>query len=529
MNPPSVCRLVTFLGTGKYKETIYQLDGEPAPPTPYVCRALAELFDSTEITVLATEEAEKQHKEGLKQSLRDGNRPSPCFIRIPLGRDSAERWEQFKLLKEQLRGCGGPVMLDVTHGFRSQPLFAASIVAFVRAVDETPPDLRICYAAFEAKQDNLTPIWELSEVLKLLDWAQALRMFLRSGRAQEAAAETTRLGSELAKAWVRGGRCGDRPSLDTLGKGLKEFGEDLETLRTGDLLIRRGTKKSSAERLLSSARQAKEGARTHAPPLADVLDRVIEMAEPLAGERHDLSGDEGRRAVAALAALYLGLGRYLEAAATVREGWVNLYAPKTALCPGGENFDRNERDRAEKRAHEHDKAFREVTDRRNDFLHAQYRPRFSTQGAAGAISTAKGLVQKLQEVQRPQVAACTARGSCFVNLSNHARQRWEEEQSAAALTLAERIEDLPFPSVPPDADEAAIDQLAEDCLSKVPPEATHALVQGEFTLTVALVRRLQARGVTCLAATSVRQVEDAGDGRRTSTFRFVRFRGYPPL
>lgn len=99
----------------------------------------------------------------------------------------------------------------------------------------------------------------------------------------------------------------------------------------------------------------------------------------------------------------------------------------------------------------------------------------------------------------------------------------------AALALAGRIEDIAFPAVSPDADEKAIEALAAECAAKIPPETSHALVQGEFTLTVELVQQLQKRGITCLAATSKRDVEEDGDGRRVSRFTFVRFRSYPEL
>lgn len=512
-----VARLVTFLGTGNYSETVYRLAERPATGTSYVCRALAELLGPSDIVVLATEEAEQHHSDGLKEALRAANRPAPRFVRIPLGENAHERWEQFRLLKDQVRGCVGPVVLDVTHGFRSQPLFAAAIVAFVRAIDETPPELRVCYAAFEARRKNITPIWEITEFIGLLDWAQALRTLLHTGRAQEAAEETERLGRAVAKAWAEAGRQGERPNLDTLGQGLRDFGADLETLRTGDLLLGRGTN-SSAARLLNAARETKEHVSKHAPPLADILDRVAAMAEPIAGADRDLSGPEGRKAVTALAALYLRLGRYLEAIATVREGWVNLYAPKSALVPAAANFDSRERERAERRANGHDRTFQEVTDRRNDFLHAQYRP--SAQKAADIAKTVENLVEKLR------IASETPRGACFINLSNHPSANWEAAQTKAALAFAERIKDIAFPAVPPDADEKAIEALAEICMAQIPPETSHALVQGEFTVTIELIRRLQARRVTCLAATSTRNVDEDINGRRVSTFKFVRFRAY---
>jgi CRISPR-associated protein Csx16 len=139
------------------------------------------------------------------------------------------------------------------------------------------------------------------------------------------------------------------------------------------------------------------------------------------------------------------------------------------------------------------------------------------------MKTVKGLVEEFDKRSHAAV------GACFVNLSNHPTEKWDEAQKRAALDLAERIDYVEFPAVPPDADEQAIGILAHNCLAEIPREATHALVQGEFTLTVELVRRLQARGVTCLAATSTRNVEEEADGRKVSTFTFVRFRAYPEL
>jgi CRISPR-associated protein Csx16 len=515
-----IARLVTFLGRGDYRTVEYEFAGRRASSTPYVCHALVELLRPSEIVVLATEDAERDHGPGLRDALRASNQPAPRFEGIPSGSTQGDLWKQFSVIKAELRGSTGPVMLDITHGFRSQPFFAAAVATFVHAVDDAPPELRVCYAAYDAKDPttDVAPIWELTEFVTLLDWSRALAMFLKTGRAEEAAKETQRLGQALAKAWADGGKKGARPNLDGLGKGLRDFGADLETLRTGDLLLGRGTTKPSAARLLNATQETKELAATHALPLADILDRMAAMAEPIAGAGHDLSGPEGRKAVTALAELYLRLGRYLEATATVREGWVNLYAPKAALVPAASNFDSRERERAERRANEHDPTFREVTDRRNDFLHAQYRP--SAQKAVDVTKTVRSLVEKLR------TASETPRGACFLNLSNHPSANWDEAQTKAARALTERIEDIAFPAVPPDVDEKAIEVLAEKCMAQIPPETSHALVQGEFTLTVELVRRLQARGVTCLAATSTRNVEEGADGQKVSVFRFVRFRAY---
>jgi len=252
----NVSRLVTFLGTGNYEEVVYRLGSREAPKTRYVCRALsdAKIFGPSDIAVLATEEAEQRHGDALKEALRAGNCPTPRFVRIPIGREPGELWQQFDVIKAELRGGKGPIMLDITHGFRSQPFFAASVATFVHAVDQKPPDLRVCYAAYEAKDPDtgVAPIWELSAFVSLLDWSRALAIFLKTGRAEEAGAATERLGRALAKAWANGRKDGERPSLDKLGAALRDFGADLETLRTGDLLIDREATSSSASNPLYS-------------------------------------------------------------------------------------------------------------------------------------------------------------------------------------------------------------------------------------------------------------------------------------
>jgi hypothetical protein len=117
----------------------------------------------------------------------------------------------------------------------------------------------------------------------------------------------------------------------------------------------------------------------------------------------------------------------------------------------------------------------------------------------------------------------------FLNISNHPSAGWSEAQKSAAFELADTIEDIAFPNVPPSATLAEVEKMALDLSVEVPVETTHALVQGEFTLCFELVRRLQARGIICLAATTDRRVEVAPDGAKTSTFKFVQFRSFPEL
>ena len=117
----------------------------------------------------------------------------------------------------------------------------------------------------------------------------------------------------------------------------------------------------------------------------------------------------------------------------------------------------------------------------------------------------------------------------LVNLSNHPSVCWSEAQRKAALKLAREIRDLAFPAVPPEAGTDRINALADEVvgtLARDYPGATHAMVQGEFTLAHALVRKLQQMGIVCLAATTRREVIEQSGGAKTTRFKFVRFREY---
>ncbi|RMG38853.1 MAG: CRISPR-associated protein, partial [Methanobacteriota archaeon] len=74
---------------------------------------------------------------------------------------------------------------------------------------------------------------------------------------------------------------------------------------------------------------------------------------------------------------------------------------------------------------------------------------------------------------------------------------------AEAKRLFGEVTDLPFPAVPPDADERALDALVDEYFKKIldiKPAAVH--VMGEMTFTCRMVQKLKEAGITCLASTT---------------------------
>ena len=118
----------------------------------------------------------------------------------------------------------------------------------------------------------------------------------------------------------------------------------------------------------------------------------------------------------------------------------------------------------------------------------------------------------------------------FINLSNHPSANWSAEQTEAAKRLYGAIVDLPFPAVDPAGDEAYIAALADEYCQNVlvisGDENVTVHLMGEMTLTFALLQRLLSHGILCVASTTRRETVEYPDGRKESSFKFVRFRKY---
>jgi CRISPR-associated protein Csx16 len=487
-------RLVSFLGTGRYEPTRHRFPDESmGTETKYFCRAIAEFVRADEIALVTTAEANAAHAEGIVEELRSANLPAPHFHPIPKGESELDLWRQFEVVKDLLRPTRGTgVVLDATHAFRSQPFFAAAVAAFVRAVDREPAALKIFYAAFQARTEDTTPVWELTPFIELLDWAQGMMLFLRTGRSADIADRTERLGRELARHWAEK-REGERPNLLTLGRALRDFGSNLETVRTGDLLL--SGFRGSAERLAAALGEARKGAAS-IPPLADVLDRLQhEMIEPLLGASEHLASGAGHRALRNLARLYLEMGRWAEAAAILREGWITRYATLGAAF-GERNQVRPSIDEAARRNAEDlwSKQERDAVQRiaavRNDIEHAGFkRQPLPAEFLQRDLHRLVIQFSSLSDIAEPLMLS--GYPSVLVNITNHPSERWSPAQMEAALGFAVEIRDWPFPSVPPEADTSEIAELAECTAAQViatVPGATHAMVQGEFTLVHACPR-----------------------------------------
>lgn len=120
----------------------------------------------------------------------------------------------------------------------------------------------------------------------------------------------------------------------------------------------------------------------------------------------------------------------------------------------------------------------------------------------------------------------------FVNYSNHVSSRWTDAQLEAAKAYG-NIVDIPFAQVNPAATKAEVDTSAEAEVEKImKTEPSAVMVQGEMTLVYNVVRRLEAKGIKCVAACTRRRTDEeiqrlaAAGLTKEGMFEFMGFREY---
>lgn len=119
----------------------------------------------------------------------------------------------------------------------------------------------------------------------------------------------------------------------------------------------------------------------------------------------------------------------------------------------------------------------------------------------------------------------------FINFTNHAVPNWSNKQREAAARYG-KIMEVKFPDVSPYGSTDDIKTLAEHYVSQIvcllPDNEDNAvLCQGEFSLCVAVIEKLKAKGVKVLCACSERRVIEEFDGKKNlkkSEFYFVGYR-----
>lgn len=177
-------KAISFLGAGKYNKTKYRW-GESECETDLFPEALYKIFKPSSLYIFVTERARSSARadgrpycEVLKESVGGALN----LVTIPEGRTQGELWEIFNKFTEVVEERDD-LILDITHAFRSIPIFVFSAAIFLRYVKDAKIE-HILYGAYEARDEkNVSPIFDLRSLMDLVDWTSGAEALIVRGDA----------------------------------------------------------------------------------------------------------------------------------------------------------------------------------------------------------------------------------------------------------------------------------------------------------------------------------------------------------
>ncbi len=311
-------KAISFLGYTKsgqpYRETTYVYQGQQCT-TAFMAEATARFFQSQikEMLVVVTKEAYKQNFADLERALQGVIAIHP--ILIPSGRNEDELWEIFAAIAREIAPADR-IIFDITNGFRSIPVLALLVASFVRVVRGASLE-RMIYGAYDASQNNKTPVFDLTPLVTLFDWTSATDAFLRYGRADVLA--------ELA------GNQG-------LAQTLRQLTNALQTSRPAEVMETAIALQEEIKRISGTARQQ---------PFDLLLERIDEEYSGfgLADPHEQTNAKEALRRQLAMIRWYVAKGLYVQAMTSAREWLVSLVVYRGS----GNLFDKEARKKAEEK------------------------------------------------------------------------------------------------------------------------------------------------------------------------------------
>lgn len=203
-------KLLTFLGNAEYEEGIYTDGKRKATASRFVQTAIYELYckddfsSEDQIIIFLTKEAEaKNWKNSIGTSFKNKGKELEGLentwkridrgllerdqikrVRIPSKQDEKHNWILFETILKEI-DPGDEIIFDITYGFRSFPVLALLILNYTRILKNA--NLKnLLYGCREMKDDNNppnVPIIDMTKMIPLLDWANGIDSYLKTGNA----------------------------------------------------------------------------------------------------------------------------------------------------------------------------------------------------------------------------------------------------------------------------------------------------------------------------------------------------------
>ncbi|AXJ02449.1 CRISPR-associated protein, TM1812 family [Cyclonatronum proteinivorum] len=296
---------ISFLGTSPYSKTIYVIQNKSYHEV-YIQNAIKSHYKPEKHFIFATSLAKEKHEQGL---LGRGFSQDE-FVQISDGKTEAELWEIFSSIVETVPSdCR--LVIDVTHGFRIQPMVALAVVVFLRFHKNISVEA-ILYGLYDHKNEE-NEVLDITSFLDIIDWTFGIRRLMEKGDASDLAGI---LSNFHRRSYLR--------NEAYKATGLSNFGNYLNGIMSAMAVVRPYDVISEASRSASMTEELKRDIENmpHTQPLGlfadQILQKLSEYAAPLA-DVSDLYSTKGIKSQLEIIDHYISVAQYQQALTLINE------------------------------------------------------------------------------------------------------------------------------------------------------------------------------------------------------------------
>jgi CRISPR-associated Csx2 family protein len=563
--------LISFLGTGpiknvgkpqatrEYKQATYQIDTTNYPQTSFVADAIARHYNIDKIILIGTAKSmwERVYEVFTQRNQIEldteywmqlstfcdtashetplDNLPPMNQLELALGKGSKVLPIHYGLTAQEqtinaalIMGIenylnkGDELIVDITHSFRSLPLYVMNLIIYLQNVSKKQINIsHVLYGMLDITDEvGYTPVVELNDVLKQNDWITGAYSFLEFGNAYKIAQLLLDEGGEAKSA----------------AKRLQDF-SDTMNLNYLDSIKLQMNNLSSIKNIAFSPIPAVVLPTTFNEYISTFNTRQSNFIfQYRIAVWHFLHHNYGSAFMVLLEAILtyvrekceINSGSALDDSEIAK---IILGKKNSHLQVLQEEIQYYQQVTLKLVYDDLKQAYTDINSIRNAIAHHHsHQIRKSSDLIKILEETINRLASIFQSKKLPKSINTHTKYQLLINLSNHPYSSWATEQTNAAQLQFGEICDLSFPQIQPQATKKEIHTLALDYLQRIqqlgPPPTTAIHIMGEMTFTYTLIQMLQNEGYRCYASTTTREVYEQEPGKKTTIFKFVNFREY---
>jgi len=331
-------KLLTFLGLNKYYLTRYVWHGETFD-AQFAPLATIHFLKPQQLTIFLTDDVREKVFPTFQKAL-----PPDLSVEIkpiPLGEDDTALWDIFTTIADSVEE-GDEIAFDITHGLRSFPYLALLVASYLRAAMQVQVRA-VVYGAFDVRDQSTTPnsapLFDLSPMLHLLEWASATDRFNRTGDARYLASLLREQQKVLAQRWQgQPEQLRQLSALNNLAGNLQEISQALRLIRPHQTMQ---AVNGLSQRIEAAKPVLQETAA--ARPFTRLLDNLFQTYHPLSVDKADASAQQRQTLMTERRMLtwYVERELWVQAVALGREWLVSWVMAHLGIAPETSSAERH--------------------------------------------------------------------------------------------------------------------------------------------------------------------------------------------